>query len=150
MLSDAIKLLILALAVTACLCTLFTSPSTTTGNGSMKRLAPPVRQHCATARKSASKCSSESQAQCHDLEEVVLKCENAVKKAYQHINLGGCPFEIKALTLCEAEWCLMDDLASCDRECANVKESLSNCVQGELTSFFRRNGLEDNGTLKLN
>jgi hypothetical protein len=149
MLSDPTKLLLLAICMVACLGTLFTSPSITMGNAAMRVLAPPVRQHCMAPRQAANKCSKESKAPCPDLDKVVVKCQSVVERAYRHINLGGCPFEIKALTLCEAEWCQSGDGASCERECSNVRESLSSCIQRQVAAFLNRNGIEKDGTLKI-
>jgi hypothetical protein len=150
MLSDRAKLLMLAISMLACLGTLITSPSISMGNAAMRVLSAPVRKHCMAPRKAANKCSTEAKTPCTDLDKVVTKCERVAKRAYQHINLGGCPFEIKAVTLCEAEWCHSGGLdgSACQRECANAKESLTTCIERQVSSFFRRNRLKIDGTLE--
>ena len=146
MLSDPMKLLLLAICTLACLGTLFTSPSITMENAAMRVLSPSVRQFCDAPLQAARECSAESRASCRDLEKVVKECQSVVQKAYRHINLGGCPFQIKALTLCEAEWCRTGDMSSCERECSAVRESLSKCTRRQVEMFLHRNGLEKDGT----
>jgi hypothetical protein len=154
MLSDPVKLLVLAVLTVLCLGTLFTSPSITMGNPSMRVLSPNVRQRCMVPRKQVNKkCASSSKetssAVCTELQRVVERCDRTVRRAYQHINLGGCPLEIKSVTLCEDEWChsSASDASSCEGECATVRESLANCVQQQVFFYLKRSGLDEDGTL---
>jgi hypothetical protein len=156
MLSDPVKLLVLAVLTVLCLGTLFTSPSITMGNPSMRVMRPNVPQHCMVPRKQVNnqKCASSSKetpssAVCTELQRVFERCDRTVRRAYQHINLGGCPLEIKAVTLCDAEWChsSASDASSCLGECATVNDSLANCIQQQVSFYFKRSGLDEDGTL---
>ena len=42
---------------------------------------------------------------CRVIEQHVSQCEKAVQKAYRSINMGGCPHELRDVTLCELERC---------------------------------------------
>jgi hypothetical protein len=150
MLSDRAKLSLLAMCTMACLGTFFTSSSIAMGNAAMRVLSPRTRQHCMAPIRASNQCQKEGNA-CTFQKAVATRCEAVVKRAYRHINLGGCPSEIKALSLCEAEWCHSTGFpadSSCVQECSIVKETLSNCVQRQVQSFFRKNGLQNDGTLK--
>lgn len=152
MISDRSKLLLLVVLTVVCLGTIFTSPSTTMGNPNMRVLSPPVRQFCKAPREAAAdkgcsnaKHSSEKPQECSSLMKAVQTCDRMLQRAFQHINLGGCPFQIKAVTLCEDEWCRHDP-KSCMEECSGVRESLSVCTQQQVSSYFQRHGLKENGT----
>jgi hypothetical protein len=71
------------------------------------------------------------------------RCERAVRQAYRHINLGGCPFQIQQNSLCETEWCLDRSTAlQCTTECANVNTELSECVERIIHSYFTKFGVD--------
>ncbi|KAG7347006.1 hypothetical protein IV203_006075 [Nitzschia inconspicua] len=117
----------------------------------MKILSPPLLQFCKASRDAAQNCrkqidNSFSNQDCILLDKNVVKCESAVKQAFQHINLRGCPFQIKALTLCEDEWCHLQDPKSCTKECSAVREALSSCIQQQVSHYFERSDLTTNGT----
>lgn len=57
--------------------------------------------------------------------------------------------ELKAWTLCEAEWCQGMDRSVCQKECKGVQESLQTCKNRVVASYFARNGLEKDGTIKI-
>jgi len=101
-----------------------------------------------------SECSSRSgkdngeelKQKCARLKQSERKCEKAVRDAFRYVNLGGCPFEIKALTMCEDDWCHQDP-NSCIRECSGVREELFSCIEQHVSSFLLKNGLKNDETL---
>jgi hypothetical protein len=140
-------LLLLVLTV-SCLSTMFISPSTTMLNSNMKVLSPSMLQFCKVPRDAAQDCrkavyNKDKQA-CTVVDRVLVNCENVVKRAFRHVNLGGCPFHIRALTLCEDEWCHQDP-KSCAVECLGVREALSTCIQQHVTNYFFTNGMMPDG-----
>lgn len=150
MLSDPAKLTLLVVLTVSCLSTILFAPSTTMHNSSMKVLSPPLRQFCMTPRDAAQECrktksEQEDKRSCNLFDKNVVKCENVVRRAFRHMNLGGCPFQIKALTLCEDEWCHQDPI-SCNKRCSGVREALSSCIQQQVASYLERNGLNADGT----
>lgn len=147
MFSDRAKLLLLVASTALFLGTLLTSPSTTTNNPNMRVLVAPVRQFCKAPREAATACSKrgEHQTECARLTQSVQTCDRVLKGAFRDINLGGCPFQIKAVTLCEDEWCRHDP-KSCLEECSSVKAFLASCIQRHVASYFQRNGLKEDGT----
>mmetsp|Transcript_1569 Transcript_1569/g.2916 ORF Transcript_1569/g.2916 Transcript_1569/m.2916 type:complete len:147 (-) Transcript_1569:1013-1453(-) len=146
MLSDLGKLSLLVILTAGCLATMFTSPSTTMHNPNMRVLAPPLGQFCKAPRDSVKQCSKDKE-DCIQSEKSLQNCESVVKQAIRHINLGGCPFQIKALTLCEDEWC--QNPKSCQEECAGVRESLTLCIRDTILSQFQKNGLKEDGARAL-
>ena len=147
MLSDRVKMLLPALIVCVCLATMFTSSSIIMSNADMSTLRPPVNQLCRNALSAKAACKASQNQNCRDADDAAYKCERAVRKAYQHINFGGCPYEIKAVTLCKAEWCQVPD-GACQRECAGVTEQMNQCVKKNVRNFFQWHGLQDDGTIK--
>eukprot|EP00980_Cylindrotheca_fusiformis_P003118 scaffold721_cov131-Cylindrotheca_fusiformis.AAC.8 len=148
MVSDQTKIALLAICTIACLGTFFTSSSIAMGNAGMRILSPQTRQHCAAPNRAASECQKEGKS-CASQAAVATKCKEAVKRAYRHINLGGCPSEIKALSLCEEEWCHSVGLpsdSSCVQECSKVREGLNSCVERQTQVYFKKYGLRKNGT----
>jgi hypothetical protein len=115
----------------------------------MKVLSPPLRQFCKAPRDAAQDCQEDGHNKdkqaCKLLNKNIIDCEFVVKRAFRHINLGGCPFYIKALTLCEDEWCHQDP-KSCAEECSGVREALSTCIQEYVTKYFVTNGMKPDGT----
>lgn len=144
-----LKVMILAVLYLICVVTMWTAPSMTMGNASMRVLSPPIRQHCKAAQMAANKCLAGDG--CQTLKGDALKCEQVVQNAYRHINLGGCPMEIKAWTLCEIEWCQGGgvDHSSCLSECAGVRDSLQTCKENVVASYFKSHSLEKDGTSKI-
>jgi hypothetical protein len=141
MLSDPAKLVLLGLCFIGCLATLFTSPGLSMGNAELRSLNPPVDRLCKKPREEAKKCVGPR----------VTKCEKAISQAYKDINMGGCPHELKTVTLCEAEWCqpgASPDRSACKRECGNVREDLQTCIQKHVEQYFSKHGLENDGTTK--
>ena len=151
---DHLKLGLLALCWLLCLGTLFTSPTITQGNPDMGQLKTNTIEACTVPRRKRNEClknnkASSSSSSCDGYEYNLKKCERAVKRAYQHINLGGCPFEIKSSNLCDAEWCQGgggSNFESCQKECSGVRESLSSCIHKQILSYFNRFGLTEDGT----
>jgi hypothetical protein len=161
--------------------TLWTSPTITFGHANFPVLSPKLQTHCGPIRKALKECEdgdkpteTKSKTMPKDVdaspdacssparkdEEVnrlrhdLKICEKTVRKAYRDINIGGCPFEIKSLSLCENEWChgsasqslLPSSSAFCQTECAGVKEKLENCIEQHIQQYFRRAGLNQDGT----
>ena len=127
------------------------------GSRDLGKLGASLNRFCKEPRNMAKKClgtEEEESASCIKILSQASKCEEALQRAYQHINMGGCPKDIQAVTICEAEWCdnaRGDRQAEemCQKECLAVREILDKCVKGHVSSFFQRYGLEDNGTVKL-
>lgn len=146
MLSDRTKVGILGLCYTICLVTLGTSPSISLGNGSLRTLSPPVQQDCQAARKIAREC----QSNCEWRQSAARQCETVVRKAYRQINLGGCTSELKVASACEDEWCQRgSDHMACLTECTGVRGALDKCTKRVVTEYFRKYGLDKDGTMKL-
>lgn len=161
-LPEKAKVAVLLLITAACLITIFTSPSITMWDANMRVLPPQGRQFCKVPRKRVSECENSmgdaagediqdrKKKNCNSLVTEFQKCETIVKRAYRNINLGRCPFQIKSLTLCEDEWCenkSAEGLKSCAEECAGVRESLTTCIEQTVLDSFRRNGLNEDGTV---
>lgn len=155
--TDVVKLLLLPVMILACLSTLWTSSSIQFNNADFRVLSPQVQTYCRAPRQQTVKeCEAAAAApgapppsfDCQRLQTSLKQCESAVKKAYRDINIGGCPWEIKSLTLCENEWCRgsPNDASSCQTECAGVRESLTACIQRRVAVYFRRNRLKEDGT----
>ena len=155
--TDIAKLTLLVIVTAACLGTIFISPTTTMNNPNMRTLASNTRQFCKVPRETVQDCSNNNKKKndentgidtdCSRAEQSLQKCQSIVNHAFQYINLGGCPYQIKAVTLCEDEWCNTEDIKSCQEECNGVIESLSVCIRQHVTSFFQRNGLNDDGSI---
>ena len=162
---NLLKLYLLAICWLLCLGTLWTSPSFRFDNPNMGKLKPNMADLCRVARNERSKnhCDSDSSTPststpkstllCKKYDTAVTKCENAVKYAYQYINLGGCPYEIRSTDLCEAEWCTTGsnnfNFQNCQKECATVRQSLVECTTKLVQKYFKRYGLNDDGSLSV-
>lgn len=156
---DHVKLLVLLALTVICIGTLFTSQSIAMRNPSMRVLTAGGRntpqKFCMEPRKAARECekrtktdtndSSKRKENCNNDRLTVQKCEKVVNRAFSDINMGGCPKKIKLMTLCEDEWCHQDP-ASCQKECAGVRENLSVCIRQRIMHYFNWNGLRENGT----
>ena len=115
----------------------------------------------------------EQTVSCSDYTKSVTKCELAVKRAYYQINMS-CSQAIHAVSLCEREWCStgggssnhhhsmniqqflqqqqnskmkQTNASQCEVECASVRESVHQCVQEHVTSYFTRYGLNADGVI---
>ena len=84
-----------------------------------------------------------------------IQMRRGYTKGVSDVNMGGCPREIQAVTICEVEWC--DDFPrgdgkaqeACQKECFAVRQALDSCAKRHVVNYFERFGLEDNGTIKL-
>jgi hypothetical protein len=158
------KLALLLCITAGCLSTFFTSPSITMWDANMRVLSPTspqARQFCNVPRKKASDCEGptndpgqekqdEEKKTCSSLLLDAQKCDTLVKRSYRNINLEQCTYHIKSLTLCEDEWCVgysADEIKSCGEECSGLRESLTTCIQKNVLDSFRRNGLNEDGTI---
>uniref|UniRef100_A0A7S2IGP8 Uncharacterized protein n=1 Tax=Helicotheca tamesis TaxID=374047 RepID=A0A7S2IGP8_9STRA len=166
MLSDQHKLAVLAAIFLFCLSTLFTSTSFQTGERGVGTLNPQFQRSCSKAHGEAKAClgdghmvdtinekavassdSSDNKSatkSCKKILSQVDKCETVVGRAYQHINMAGCIRQIQSRTVCEIEWCHNKD--SCKKHCDGAKEDLKKCEKMHLERFFRRAGLDTDGT----
>lgn len=156
MISDQSKLWLLAALWCACCATFFTSSSRFMGPRDLGTIPPQVHIYCKEPRDLAVKCLDKKAGQdssCSSLLKQATKCEDALQNAFRHVNMGGCPHEIQAVTICEVEWCqdVHDSKTqeACQKECLAVRKSLDSCAKRHVASFFRKYGLEDNGTIKL-
>lgn len=81
---------------------------------------------------------------------LVSKCENAVKRGFKHVNMGGCPYEMKQKALCEIEWCEDEGTSNhCREECAKVRSALDDCVKDNILSFLASASLDSSGMTKV-
>jgi len=156
---DHVKFLCLVALTIVCIGSFFTSQSIAMGNPSMRVLTMGdgnTQNFCTEPRKAARDCEIknadtsdnfyERKENCKMYRETAQKCDKTVQNAFSDINMGGCPKQIKLLTLCEDEWCHQQDPTSCRQECAKVKKNLSLCVQKIIMHYFKRNKLKENGT----
>ena len=155
---DKIKFFCLMALTLVCIRSLFTSQSISMMNPSMRVITAMdanKQKFCAELRKVATGCEardsnekfSETQENCKKHREVANKCVRVVQNAFRYINMGGCPKQIKLLTLCEDEWCHQQDPTSCRKECAGVRKNLSICVEETMEFYFKTNGLKKIGTI---
>lgn len=156
MLSDRTKLLLLGACLLGSLSTLWTSSSFMMGRNDLGVIEAPLNRFCKEPRAAAKACldKDDEDSSCLKLLSQASKCEETLKRAYRHINMGGCPREIQAVTICEVEWCenvggKREAQEACRQECSAVRETLDNCVKRHVSSFFQRYGLEENGTIKI-
>ena len=89
------------------------------GTRDLPLLQPQVHKFCKSSFKARNKCqtpiknnnapqqeqSQSSNAECREIQQQASQCEKAVQKAYRSINMGGCPHELRDVTLCELERC---------------------------------------------
>jgi hypothetical protein len=154
---DHVKLFCLMALTAVCIGSFFTSQSIAMANPSMHVLTADMQKFCAEPRNAARSCekmtisdtsdnSSKRKEDCTPYRETAQKCDKVVQNAFRYINMGGCPKQIKFLTLCEDEWCQNQDPASCHQECAGVRKNVSLCVQEKVRHYFKRNNLKENGT----
>jgi hypothetical protein len=143
--------------------TLFTSPSIlmknpsmlTAGGGNTQRFCMVPMKALKECEKKQSKIiiGEKEEQECKNRRLNVQKCNMVVKQAFaRDINMGGCPKQIKFVTLCEDEWCHQTsttDQKSCQKECAGVRESLNVCINQRMMKYFKWNGLQDDGTTMI-
>uniref|UniRef100_A0A7S2S7I0 Uncharacterized protein n=1 Tax=Eucampia antarctica TaxID=49252 RepID=A0A7S2S7I0_9STRA len=159
MLSDRAKILLLCSLFLLCMGTLFTTSSFYTGNGGVGSLNAPIEKLCEKPKKFAVEClavgrtrsqssTNENSSKCAVKLLQVTKCERAVVKAYQKINMSGCLNYIQAAAICKSEWCEEPGERSskaCKRECGPIKKELNKCVQQNIESSFENAGLNSDG-----
>ena len=65
--------------------------------------------------------------------------------------MGGCPYQIQSLTMCEVEWCGKEsDVTACTNECKRARETLDVCVKKHVQHVFQKNGMAMDGTISFN
>lgn len=123
-------------------------------NSSMRVLSAvdAMKEFCSEAKRAARDCglknnvdsidNSKRTDDCSPYRRTAKKCENVVQNAFRYINMGGCPKQIKLLTVCEDDWCRHRDPPSCNRECAGVRNDVRLCVQEIVLRYLKRNGLK--------
>lgn len=144
MLTDGRKLILLALCIVGCIGSYFTSTSV-----DIKKLSPRYFEHCLVPTQVMKACHKKDVPACNEEHAWAEKCHAVVSEAYRYINLGGCPWELRSVSLCEAEWC--DGVRrdrSCEEECTGVRKKLTSCVNRQVQNFFKKRGLDSDGTPK--
>lgn len=118
------------------------------GHKDLSVLGAPVARFCRLPREALKACLDLSgDLSCAEQSAVSTKCEQTVQKAYRHINMGGCPYQIQSVTICEVEWCGKEtDIAACSKECKVVRETLDVCVKRHVHHFLQRFGMTMDGT----
>ena len=128
------------------------------GPRDLPQLAPQVPRFCASIQKAKDKCiknqsnSNSNNNNCKDLiQQASQTCPMAVKEAYRHVNMGGCPYELRDVTLCELERCggyhfsnnAHDPFSQegCVLHCDPVRKSLENCIRNIVNNYFRKYSL---------
>ena len=111
-----------------------------------------TRDLCTKSREAARDCETrpsnnnarkKSNENC-DLHRVnARKCVKALQNAFNDINMGGCPKQIKLLTLCEDEWCRQPNPTACSQECDRVRKTLSQCVHEKVMHYINMAGFEE-------
>lgn len=152
---DQTKLYLLFFSYLLFLSTLFTSSSFSLGHRTIQTMSAPVHRFCRTPRNEVKKCldGQDGDQQCKSQLNQASKCESVLKRAFRYINMGGCPYEIQSVAVCETEWCEgvqadKQGQADCRKECAKARKALDQCVQGHVTTFYARAGLQENGAFK--
>jgi len=127
MLSEQAKLYLLAACLLGCLVTLLTSSSFGLGPRDLPVLRP-AHNYCRKA-KEADKS----------------RCAEALQQAYRHVNMGGCPKRNLANALCENEWCVggMKQKDACQKECAQVRTELQECISHIVGLYMKKYGLDE-------
>lgn len=146
MLADDRKLILLALCLVFGIGSYFTSSGV-----DVKKLSPRHFEHCNVPTQTKKACHRKDVPACGEEDADAQKCHDVVSEAYRYINLGGCPWELRSVSACEAEWCTGAKARgdrSCERECTGVRESLTSCVNGQIQKFFKKRGLDADGTPK--
>ena len=146
MLTDDRKLILLAVCLVLCIGSYFTSSSV-----DIKKLSPRQFEHCLVPNQAKKACHRKDIPSCHEEDAGAEKCHAVVSVAYSYINLGGCPWELRSASACEAEWCTAARSRgdrSCERECTGVRENLTSCVDRQIQKFFKKRGLDSDGTPK--
>ena len=164
MLKDQIKILMLLMSYLLCLASIFTShKSFQMGPREMPILKPQVARFCSTIFKERNKCrkNPNSQADCPKIQQQASHCESGVKKAYQTINAGGCPYQLRDVTLCELERCGgyhgvsvleaqngnnrhagMDAVEGCMHHCDAARKKLDKCVLDKVEEKLKKHGIK--------
>jgi len=157
-LRETFKIALLAGCLLLCFGSVFTSQkSFAMGSRELPRLQPQIHKFCSKFLKALNKCQQQQQQQqqhlstnpsssCSDVTfQQVTQCETAVQQAYRHINMGGCPHELRDVALCELERCggyhgasvihnhlptsrRQDATMGCVTHCDRPKEILEMCV----------------------
>ncbi len=170
MISDNAKIFLLFGILAICGGSLFTSSSfySSGGNNGLWILSPP-KELCVTPKQIASDCLAirqpskssdksesgdeqtqslqDSSSSCASKLSQVTKCERTAAKAYQAINMGGCPTYIQAASICKDEWCSDNNSKSCKRECSAANKALEKCVKKNVDQHFLSAGLNSDGTI---
>lgn len=168
------KLALLAGLFLVCLGSIATSQkSFQMGTRDLPLLQPQVRKFCEAifkARKTnncrkgqqsdvvAGTDTTTSSNNCQEILQQASSCETAVTQAYRTINMGGCPHEMRDVTLCELERCggyhgisvvhnhlptsrAMDATMGCVHHCDAFKKTLETCVTKHVQHELKQYGL---------
>ena len=166
------KLALLVGSLLICLGSLLTSQkSFQMGSRDLPLLQPQVQKFCKSIFRARNKClprqpsnaavattTTTITATCQDVLQQASHCETAVQQAYRSINMGGCPHELRDVTLCELERCggyhgvsvihnhlpnrNMDATGGCVEHCDAVKKTLETCVTQHVQQHLRQYGIQ--------
>lgn len=125
--------------------------------GAVPNLNPLKSKFCQIPQKELKECNDDSDSasadentdvkSCKEKVLQVTRCQRAVKKAYNTINMKGCLFEMQAYKICQSEWC-NDNYSSdeCADKCRIVDDKLTLCTKKYVENQFRWSGLNEDGT----
>jgi hypothetical protein len=176
MLQEKFKVALLLSALLVCLGSVLTShKSFQMGTRDLPTLQPQVMQYCKSIHKARDSCLDQhlkssqqhQQQKCPTIIHQASQCEGAVLKAYQIINMGGCPHQLQDMTLCELERCggyhgigvlrtsnsrkrgdhnnngpIMDAVEGCMHHCDAVRKQLNVCVTKNVKKTLQRYGIQ--------
>ena len=165
MLPEKVKLALLIGSYVVCVGSLFTShKSFQMGPRDLPILKPQVNRFCTSVFKARNKCRKNANAtpECSKINQQSTQCESAVKHAYKKINGGGCPFQLRDVTLCELERCggyhgvsvlesqndsnnrnaVWDSVEGCMHHCDAVRKQLDKCVVDKVERQLKKYGIQ--------
>lgn len=153
---EKLKLGLLATCLLVSLISLFTSHKTfQMGPRDLPQLQPQVQRFCSLIQKAKSKCLDRQKSgsrpvdYCQDIIHHASQCPYVVQQAYRYINMGGCPYELRDVTLCELERCGgyhgsgHDPFSQegCVQHCDHIRKQLEACVRKSVEYYLQKYGL---------
>jgi hypothetical protein len=166
MFQEKLKLAVLLGSYIFCVLTLFTShKSFQMGPRDLPILKPQPQRFCSSVFRSQTRCQKDPQSsdQCPKINHQASQCEAAVRQAYRKINAGGCPYELREVTLCELERCggyhgisvlesqnsnnrnkngMMDAVEGCMHHCDAARKQLDKCVLDIVEKKLQKYGIK--------
>ena len=117
----------------------------TTSTCGTKAIARLVKEESSDSADSADNGRSASKKECNLLKKQLQKCTKYATKALKYINTIGCIKEINALSICKEE-CFATEQGGCERECKDKLENVNKCLDTQISKYFIKVGLNDDGT----